>query len=113
VQNRDGGKLNRRRGTSSASNVLHRMSLPVGNWLGGKTGEKKVVEFKDLHSTKPHIVSPQTPNPVEVLQPNIETKNQIHIEMMNPIAQQIEDENREYQQQRKRRSKCCFFTICS
>lgn len=113
-QNRDGKQGgNRRRGASSASNVLHRMSLPH-SWLGGKSSEKKVVEFKGLNSTssKQLNVSPQT---VEVLQSKIASQNLPTISDPIPSIsqQQIDDENREYQQQRKKRSKCCFFTICA
>jgi exonuclease VII large subunit len=90
------------------------MSLPVGNWLGGKSGEKKVVEFKDLPSQN---VSPQPAKAAEILPPEVAPKHQTvgQVEVVNQTVsqQQIDEENREFQQQRKRRSKCCFFTICS
>jgi hypothetical protein len=106
AQNLDlGSKSTRRRGTSSASNVLHRMSLPVGNWLSKDKSERKApppAEGKYADSS-PQTVSPQNVTP-KLRSPSENNLSQ----------QQVEEETRELAQQRKqRRSKCCFFTICS
>ena len=112
---RAGNKQVRRRGTSSASNVLHRMSLPVGNWLGGKN-EKKSTQSVDRRNTQSRPKIP--PQNMEMLQPRAENRpirleKPSHMTSQSQSKIQIDEEHKELRQQRKSRSKCCLFSLCS
>jgi len=123
----------KKRGSSSASAVLQRMSLPVANWVGGgsRSPEKAkksnfIVEPREIkidsrgyeakpetaesHNRQSSVLSHRTSNTVSSSKQS--SNNEQGQEMNWELQQDVEQA--EFRQQRKRRAKKCFpFSICA